>query len=146
MPSTPAKPCIAAEPVSPLVAVSTSTRRPAAAWRMKTGSIDRATSLNAPVRPWKSSRKWSAPFSTTGTGSAAGKRERSRSTASLRTPSGMSPKNSASTSSSALRSVSAERMPAISPTPTGRYSPPSRASPRKTVSTPDACSPVRVEM
>ena len=81
VPSTPAKPCIAAEPVSPLVAVRTSVRRPFAAWRMKTGSIESATSLKAPVFPWKSSRILKPSASTSGIGSPAGKRDNRRSTA-----------------------------------------------------------------
>ena len=72
---------------------------------MKTGSIDRATSLNAPVRPWKSSRMWRESFSTRGIGSSAGKRERRRSTAALRTSSGKSSKSESRTNFSAAPRV-----------------------------------------
>ena len=130
VPSTPAKPCIAAEPVSPEVAVRMRTRRPPAAWRMKTGSIERATSLNAPVLPWKSSRICIPSAATSGIGSAAGKRLSRRSTAAVRTSAGKSPKSAASTASSASRSVRIDARSIFSaPVRTGTYSPPSGARP-----------------
>ena len=77
-PGTFAKPAIAAEPVSPEVAVRISTRLPCAAAVMKTGSTERATSLKAPVGPWKSSRILKPSASTSGMGSSAGNLARRR--------------------------------------------------------------------
>ena len=144
VPSTPAKPCIAAEPVSPLVAVRTKTRRPLAAWRMKTGSIESATSLNAPVLPWKSSRMSKPSAATIGVASPSGKRESRRSTASSRTASGKSPNSLASTWRSASPRF-ANAGNAVASTFAGTYSPPSGASPWKTDSTAVASIPFLVD-
>ena len=128
-PGQSAKPAMAADPVSPLVAASTRTRsRPAAdaACAISTGSIDRATSLNAPVGPRNSSRNVQDADSTSGTGSD-GKRDRRRATAARRTSAGMSGKNASSTADSAdSRSGCAPRRGG---TPRGTKSPPSGASP-----------------
>ncbi len=148
VPSTPENPCIAADPVSPLVAVKTSTRRPPAAYFMKTGSIESATSLNAPVLPWKSSRIRNPSAETSGIGSAAGKRESRRSTAAVRTSAGKSPNNFPNTySSQARKSPSLEKSSSpFSSAQTGTYRPPSGASPRKIVSAHVASSPLRVDI
>ena len=129
-PGTLAKPAIAAEPVSPDVAVRMRTRRPCAAAVIRTGSTERATSLNAPVGPWKSSRILKPSASTSGVGSFAGNLERRLRMASSRTDSGTSSKNAPRAMRSASASVAAE--------PSGRgrgdagtKSPPSGASPRR---------------
>ena len=146
VPSTPAKPCIAAEPVSPDVAVRMRTRLPPAAYFMNTGSIESATSLKAPVLPWKSSRIFMPSASTSGIGSFSGKRDRRRSAAAVRTSAGRSSKRRAITASSASRIVLIV-VKSIGATPVivGTNSPPSGASPWNTLSALDASIPLRVE-
>ena len=132
-PGTSAKPAIAAEPVSPEVAVRISTRLPCAAAVMKTGSTERATSLNAPVGPWKSSRILRPSASTSGTGSSAGNFARRLRIASSRTVSGTSSKSEPKAARSASASV-AQSLPVGAGRALGTNNPPSGASPRRMAS------------